>query len=303
MKKLIKIIPIILMILIITVLFGAGWFFSQQVMHPPKPKKLKCPKEHFIYCNNPKKDLGLNYEEVSFISQKKYTLKGWFIPAKGSKKVVITVHGHGANRYEGARWFKALHNAGFNILAFDLRNSGLSSKGITTMGYYERYDVIAAVDYVQKQKGMKSIGVFGVSMGSSSSIPAMKMDKRIKAGVFEATLANLKDVFGDILTRDFGLPKFPILNIAVFFFEKRANVDIDKMNNEDIIGQISPRPVFLMHCTKDNYINYSHAKRMFKAVKKPKQTWTTDCDKHAEAWQSNPKKAERLVVNFFKKYL
>jgi len=303
MNKILRTVFIIIIVLFTGILCAGGWFFSQQIMHPPKPAKLKCAKDHFVHCNDPKKDLGLNFEEVSFISQKKFTLKGWFIPKKGSKKVIITVHGHGANRYEGARWFKALHKGGFNILTFDLRNSGHSTKGFTSMGFHERYDVIAAVDFVEKIKGMKSIGVFGVSMGSSSSIPAMEMDKRIKAGAFEATIANTNDVFGDILSRDFGLPKFPILNVASAFFKIRAGVDMDKINNEDIIGKISPRPVFLMHCTKDNFVDYYHGKRMFKAAKEPKQTWTTDCDKHAQAWQSNPKKAEKLIVNFFKKYL
>lgn len=294
---------IFLIIIFSVILSAAGWYFSEQVMHPQKPEKSKCSVNHFVYCNDPKKDLGLEFEDVSFISQEKYNLKGWFIPAKRSTKVIITVHGHGANRYEGARWFKALHKAGFNILSFDMRNSGQSTKGTTTMGYYERYDVISAVDYVEKEKNMKSIGVFGVSMGSSSSIPAMAIDKRIKAGVFEATLANLKDQFGDILTRNFGLPKFPILNIAIFFFELRADVDLDEMNNEDIIGKISPRPVFLIHCSKDDYIGYDHGLRMFKAAKEPKQTWTTDCNKHAQAWQSDPAKAEKLVTDFFTKNL
>ncbi|PKL16369.1 MAG: alpha/beta hydrolase [Spirochaetae bacterium HGW-Spirochaetae-5] len=303
MKKFIITSSIITAVLVAGILSAAGWYFSEKVMHPPKPDKLKCSADHFVYCNDPKKDLGLEFENVSFISQRKYNLKGWFIPVKGSKKIVITVHGHGANRYEGARWFKTLHKAGFNILTFDLRNSGQSTKDITSMGYYERYDVIAAVDFAEKQKGMKSIGVFGVSMGSSSSIPAMALDKRIKAGVFEASLANLQDQFGDMLTRDFGLPKFPILNTAILFFEIRAGVDLNQMNNENIIGEISPRPVFLIHCSRDNYIGYSHGLRMFKAAKEPKQTWTTDCDKHAEAWQSDPEKAEKLVTEFFIKNL
>jgi len=303
MGKFLRAFFIIIIVLLAGILVAGGMFFSQQVMYPPKPENLECSPEHFVFCKDPLKDLGLSFEDVSFVSQEKYTLRGWFIPRKGSDKVVITVHGHGANRYEGARWFRALHDGGFNILTFDLRNSGLSTSDVTTMGFYERYDVIAAVDFVAKSRGMKSIGVFGVSMGSSASIPAMEMDKRISAGVFEASLANLHDVFGDILSRDFGLPVFPMLQIACLFFEIRADVDMDEMNNEDIIGKISPRPVFLIHCKNDNYIDYYHGKRMFKAAKEPKQTWTADCNVHAEAWQSDPRKAEKLVVGFFKKYL
>ena len=303
MGKFLRAFLIIIIALLAVVLCAGGFFFSQKIMYPPQPEKLQCSADHFVFCNDPQKDLGLEFEDVSFLSQEKYTLRGWFIPRKGSKKVVITVHGFGVNRYEGARWFRALHDGGFNILAFDLRNSGLSTSAVTTMGFYERYDVIAAVDFVEKIKGMKSIGVFGASMGSSSSIPAMEMDKRIRAGVFEASPANVRDIFGDIITRDFGLPRFPMLQIACLFFEIRAGVDMDKLNSEDIIGKISPRPVFLIHCKKDNFVDYYHGRRMFEAAKEPKQTWAAECDVHAEAWQSDRKKAEKLVVGFFKKYL
>jgi hypothetical protein len=35
-----------------------------------------------------------------------------------SAKAVISVHGHWLERHEGMRWFKVIHEAGFNILAW-----------------------------------------------------------------------------------------------------------------------------------------------------------------------------------------
>jgi dienelactone hydrolase len=47
------------------------------------------------------------------------------------------------------------------------------------MGFYEKNDVLAAVDYLQRRSDNHSIGVFGVSMGAATAIMAMAADQRI----------------------------------------------------------------------------------------------------------------------------
>lgn len=79
------------------------------------------------------------------------------------------VHGITADRKEGLRWVKAQHTAGYNLLLFDLCNHGESDKSISGMGLKEKEDVVAAVNFLVSQKGIKEIGVFGVSMGASTA--------------------------------------------------------------------------------------------------------------------------------------
>ena len=293
-----KIIIGVFVFLIIAV-FGAAWYFSSQLVYPPFRE---CPKKHFVYCDNPE-ELNLTFEDISFKSPDGKELKGWYIPSKNSKKVIILVHGHGASRYEGMRWAKALNKGGFNLLTFDLRNSGKSEKCYTSMGFHEKKDVIGAVDYIINEKKLTKIGVFGASMGGVSSIFAMAEDERIKAGTFEAAYAHLDDLLTEMASRDFGLPKYPLMPLVLKFWELRAHADAEKMNAEDVIGKISPRPVFIIHCPEDNFIPYSHGERNYQAAKEPKQLWSAGCNQHAEAWQSDPAKGEALVVNFFRKYI
>ena len=114
-------------------LFTFAWTLSTNVMHP----KYTCSEEHFIYCGDPSQ-LDLAFDDIAFKSADGTDLSGWYIPAQASDKAVIFVHGHGADRHEGMRWFKAVHGAGFNILVFDLRNSGANAQTFSTMGYFER---------------------------------------------------------------------------------------------------------------------------------------------------------------------
>jgi len=294
-----KKITVIIIVFFAVLIFAAAWYFSTMIIYPPKKE---CPADHFIYCKEPS-ELNLAFEDISFKSIDGLTLKGWFIPSGKSKKAIIFVHGHGATRREGMRWLKAFNKAGFNTLVFDLRHSGDSDKAWISMGYHEKNDVISAVDFIDKIKGVRKIGLFGVSMGGASGIYAMSMDKRIQAGVFEASYANLNDLITEIAKRDYGLPRFPIVSLTMMLFELRARADVDDISPEKVIGSISPRPVFIMHCKDDPYIPYSHAQRIYSKAGEPKEMWTHSCKVHAEAWQADPAYIEKRVAGFFNKYV
>ena len=208
-KKLIAISAASVTGIVIASFLAVAWILSSNIMHPT----FVCSEEHFIYCGDPSQ-LDLSFEDISIQVGDGHTLSGWYIPAEASDKAVIFIHGHGADRHEGMRWFKAVHQAGFNILAFDLRNQGKSAKSFSTMGYFEKRDVIRALDYLQQQKQIESIGIFGTSMGAATSIMAMVDDSRIAAGVFEAGWANLDDLYSEIIEQHMGLPSFPLLPLT-----------------------------------------------------------------------------------------
>ena len=292
--------------LLVAGLFIMAWIMSSNIMHPT----YVCNEEHFIYCGDPSQ-LNLSFEDVSFLSEDGTDLSGWYMPAeisdnvseKVSDKAVIFVHGHGADRREGMRWFKAIHQAGFNILAFDLRNQGKSTQSFSTMGFFEKRDVIGALDYLQQQKKIQSIGIFGTSMGAATSIMAMVDDPRIAAGVFEAGWANLDDLYEEIIEQYMGLPSFPLLPLTVSMLEWRTGMDMAKLNPEEMLGEITSRPVFIIHCTGDELIGFSHGEKNYAAANEPKEFWQSPCQMHARAWQSDPEYIENRVANYFVKYL
>ena len=297
-KKLIAISAASVTGIVIASFLAVAWILSSNIMHPT----FVCSEEHFIYCGDPSQ-LDLSFEDISIQVGDGHTLSGWYIPAEASDKAVIFIHGHGADRHEGMRWFKAVHQAGFNILAFDLRNQGKSAKSFSTMGYFEKRDVIGALDYLQQQKQIESIGIFGTSMGAATSIMAMVDDSRIAAGVFEAGWANLDDLYSEIIEQHMGLPSYPLLPLTTWMLEQRTGMEMAKLNPEDMLADIAPRPVFIIHCSGDNLIGFSHGERNYAAAKKPKEFWKSPCQMHARAWQSDPEYIEQRVTNYFTKYL
>ena len=143
---------------------------------------------------------GLHYEDVTFPSADGVPLEGWFVPASGSDKVVIANHPMGFNRSGmpahlepwRSQWaasgnafeidftpdYRILHEAGFHVLAYDLRNHGLSGEGnggITSNGIHEARDVVGSLDYLRSRSDTRdmAVGLFSRCLGASSTFAAM----------------------------------------------------------------------------------------------------------------------------------
>lgn len=139
---------------------------------------------------------GLDYENIKFKTEDGLELAGWFIPSKGSDKLIICNHPATLNRYgfpghqkpwsdfqdievKFGKIHKTLHYAGYNVLTYDLRNHGESEATYTRVwgqGFGDEYkDVIGAFDYVKSQDNLKNmkLGLFNPCAGGNSALHAM----------------------------------------------------------------------------------------------------------------------------------
>lgn len=140
-------------------------------------------------------DIGLEYEETFFPSLDGVPLEAWFIPADSGKLLIVN-HPETCNRYgfpgHLPPWntmfggfevnflpeLKHLHDAGYNILTYDLRNhgqSGSANGGIVGLGLLECRDVVGSIRYAKSQKNLASMttGLYSRCMGGNSTIIAM----------------------------------------------------------------------------------------------------------------------------------
>lgn len=139
-------------------------------------------------------EYGLAYEDVFFPSLDGVGLEGWFIPAD-SDRLIICNHFMPGNRYgypgHLAPWtgfggfevnflpqYKALHDAGYNVLAYDLRNHGLSGAGnggTVGIGLLEYRDVIGSLRYAKARPdtARMTTALLSVCLGCNSTIVAM----------------------------------------------------------------------------------------------------------------------------------
>ena len=157
---------------------------AQGLSTPPRTPMLRTPAEY-----------GMEYEDISFITGDGVTIKGWFIPAD-SDNVIISNHFSPANRYgfaghlEGLDFaggfevnflprYKALHDAGYNVLAYDLRCHGESEsgeKGVTGVGYWEWQEVVASIEYMKNRPDTSNhdVSLMSMCMGANATLNAME---------------------------------------------------------------------------------------------------------------------------------
>ncbi|MBY0479455.1 MAG: alpha/beta hydrolase [Chitinophagaceae bacterium] len=153
---------------------------------------------------------GLAYEDVSFLATDGIPLEGWYIPRPGSDKIIIANHPMGFNRSGlpshlepwKSIWapsgndfevnfipdYKILHDAGYNVLAYDLRNHGHSSAangGIVSTGIYESRDVLGSIRYIRERQDTSKmkIALFSRCLGCDSTFYAMLKDPEAFNGV------------------------------------------------------------------------------------------------------------------------
>ena len=113
----------------------------------------------------------LAFEEVSFNARDGVPLAGWWVPAENAKGAVVLVHGLNRSRIEMARKLPFLHNAGWNVLLFDLRRHGTSGGTVRSLGWGERLDVLGAVD-LARQRAPLPIVAWGISFGGAAVVLA-----------------------------------------------------------------------------------------------------------------------------------
>jgi pimeloyl-ACP methyl ester carboxylesterase len=166
------------------------------------------------------RDLGQPFEEVSFLARTDGpTLRGWYMRADSSgllyrgKRAIIMVQGKDGNRVgndgELLPLMVSLAQQGFHVLAYDSRCHGESEGNFFSLGYYERRDVLGAVDYL-KSRGFApgSIGVLGFSMGAASALLAAADSTDISAVVADSSFACLRPTLDVLLPKESGLPPF-----------------------------------------------------------------------------------------------
>jgi pimeloyl-ACP methyl ester carboxylesterase len=140
-------------------------------------------------------DYGMEFKAVEFPALDGVNLSAWFIPAKQSnQKLAVMNHPLYCSKYgfvpegdvaqlvpvhvEFMKTAQHLHNAGFDILFYDLRNHGESAataKGFSGIGAFEWQDAAGAMVYVNQHPQLSQLPVVLVNhcMGANSAIIAM----------------------------------------------------------------------------------------------------------------------------------
>ena len=261
-------------------------------------------------------DLGLSYRDVSFVSREnQLLLSGWFIPGilpdgqLTTERTIIMVHGLHSNRAAleaGLLDLSAdLARQGFAILAFDLRGQGKSSQAPISMGYFEQFDVLGAVDFLcsgtlpYPELGRPcAIGGWGISMGGSTMLLAAAHEPALRGVVADCAFA----AFVPLIQRDIKVPNIFISGMTEAM-RLLYGIDYSAIRPVDVVASIAPRPLLFIQSGIDSVVPPWNMQLLADAASVATdahvETWQVPKAKHIQAYHVMRTEYVNRVVAFF----
>ena len=141
-------------------------------------------------------ELGIPYEGVVFHTSDGLALRGWWMGREDAARTIVTLAGHNGAKHHTVGIASALWARGANVLLFDNRARGESEGEMTSLGYFERLDAEAAVEYALSRSAVP-LGLFGFSMGGAVALMTAARDERAGAVVADSAFASQRDTLRD----------------------------------------------------------------------------------------------------------
>lgn len=279
---------------IASALAGLAWYAAAQLIQRRAPDAPADPA-----------DLGLDYEAVTFPSRDGLRLGGWFVsgvaPVRGT---VVFCHGHAGSLDPDLQYVPAFHRHGYNVLQFDFRAHGRSEGQRVSMGYYERLDLLGAVDFLLG-RGIDRVGVLGFSLGGAVAITTAAKCPAIAAVVSDGGFARIRPTL-QIGIQARGVPAWLARQLAPVVMRLagwRLGCDPSAADPLRWIGQISPRPLLLIHGGQDLYVPRPEIEALYAAAGNPKDLWIVPEAEHRQVDRVRPVEYMSRVLGFFDRSL
>lgn len=248
-------------------------------------------------------EYGLEGEEVTFEASDGLRLRGCWIPARQNPApAIIILHGHGGSLDTDLHRAPAFHEAGFSVFLIDFRAHGASQGRIASFGYFERRDVMGAVEYV-RSRGAGKVGLLGFSYGGIASMLAAPLCPDVCAVASDGGPARMRSA---IAGRGFELhaPRWISLCVAwliIVVTSLRLRANLFRYDSVKWVGRIAPRPILFIHGEDDPYLR--DFDDLWNAAAEPKEAWRLPGVGHTKASETFPEEFERRVIGFFRKNL
>ncbi len=293
------IVAVVILLALPLALVALAWYGMEQWTRPKRR----------AHGNHPS-DFGLPCEEVTFGSRKaNVRLSGWLIaPAlaqRGRAGVgVIFCHGHGGTRAPDLIYAPWFYERGIPVLMFDFRNHGLSDGTLTSMGYYERDDLLGAID-LMLTRGYTRIGLFGFSMGAATAIATTPLDEHVVCVVADSPFAQLEPTLARAMEQR-GFPRwFANRFIAVIFRLACRRLQCNPCEADPInaVPHFDGRPLLVILGERDEYIEPWQGHWLFEQAREPKEFWLVPNMSHRDADRFRPEEYYDRVMGFFERWL
>jgi alpha-beta hydrolase superfamily lysophospholipase len=238
-------------------------------------------------------------EVASFRSHDGVVLHGWLLRGVHSRPAIILCHGYQRSMEEPFSLAVELRHRGFTVMLFDFRGCGRSGGPYTTIGHDEPADLVAAARWLRSRLGPNvPIGVLGISMGGAVAIEGAARLPDITAVVTDSAFAHLSGAMEHRFSALRGF-KLHAHKVTMRIAERMCRGRVSDVRPVDVIDRIAPRPILLIHGSRDGIVPLSHLDELYAAANEPKAQWVVQGTTHAMARMDVPDEYVSRVTSFF----
>ncbi|KAL0376546.1 UNVERIFIED_CONTAM: hypothetical protein Scaly_0772200 [Sesamum calycinum] len=181
---------------------------------------------------------------------------------------VIYCHGNSGCRTDASEAAIILLPSNITVFTLDFSGSGLSGGEHVTLGWNEKDDLKAVVDYLRADGNVSLIGLWGRSMGAVTSMMYGAEDPSIAGMVLDSPFSDLVDLMMELVdSYKVPLPKFTV-KFAIHYMrkaiQKKAKFDILDLNTIKVAKSCFV-PVLFGHGIDDDFIQPHHSDNIFDA--------------------------------------
>ena len=275
-------------------------------------------------------DHGINtWEDIYFPSADGVPLEGWYIPSIKGESDMLIIFNHplpmsrsGFTGHFGAPFsnvgtlevdfvlqMKFLSEAGYNILAYDLRNhgnSGTANNGICGLGRYEWRDVVGAQVYVNNHPKLSKMkmALLNQCTGGNATYEAMyrqpELFKNIQCFFGPMTLS-----YGLMMKRFAGYAGIGDYMELLEFEQLKLGGYISTEMDAKLFAQAVKVPYFMSQVLDDAWIeNPKNGQEIFDLInsKEKELFWIEGTNRRFDAYNYFGLHPEKMVA-FFDKYM
>lgn len=177
-----------------------------------------------------------------------------FFPDKKEYDVVIVLPGGGGTKESRRNYAELLLGMGYGAFVMDQRGIGETGgyvagleedfesylKGGKVYQFLMARDVVRAVSYLEKVRGVDEIAVLGESMGGRNAMISLGLDERIKGAVIISSAGYFGSLGNEVADRF-----------------------LEYINPNSYVSRLKERRILFLHSIHDNVIPIEDAKKTF----------------------------------------
>ena len=222
---------------------------------------------------------------------------------KSSHKWLIAVHGYTSRPRAMARQAIHFYKNGYNCIMPCQRAHRNQEASFTSMGFYEKYDVISWINYILSVDSQAEIVLLGISMGSATVMltTGESLPDNVKCCIADCGYTSCFELFKGSIKKEAGLPHFPFLYAADTFAKLFLGWSFKDASPIDAVAH-SKTPTLFIHGDKDPVVPYEMMLELYDTCSAEKEKLTVKDAGHDEACANAPDLYWEAVDSFVARF-